>query len=131
MFNKSFRQNIAAVLLSLFALMQISPAYAGMLSNDELLGSHMESLSVDQLVLMVEREDVQQQLVELGVDPDMAKQRISQLSDAEVRVLSQHMNELPAGSGVLGTVVLIFIVFIVTDMLGATDVFPFVKNINK
>jgi hypothetical protein len=42
------------------------------------------------------------------------------------------MNQVPAGGeSVIGILLLLFIIFIITDMLGATDIFPFVKNINK
>jgi hypothetical protein len=50
------------------------------------------------------------------------------MTDEEVRALNQKMDEMPAGSGVVGAVVLIFLVLLITDIAGLTDVFPFVKK---
>jgi hypothetical protein len=52
------------------------------------------------------------------------------MTDQEVARLNQHLAELPAGGDVLGVILILFIVFIITDMLGATDIFPFVKPVN-
>ena len=53
-------------------------------------------------------------------------------SDEEIRQIAGHMDELPAGEGGLGVVVgailIIFLVLLITDILGVTDVFPFVKK---
>jgi len=58
----------------------------------------------------------------------MAKQRVASMTDEEVRALNQKIDEMPAGSGVVGAVVLIFLVLLITDIAGLTDVFPFVKK---
>lgn len=51
------------------------------------------------------------------------------LTDAEVARINQRVAELPAGGSALGVVLFIFIVFIITDALGVTDIFPFVHPI--
>jgi hypothetical protein len=58
----------------------------------------------------------------------MAKQRVSSMTDEEVRALNQKMDEMPAGSGVVGALVLIFVVLLFTDIMGWTDVYPFVNK---
>ena len=78
------------------------------------------------------REDVRQQLVALGIDPDEAAQRSSALSDDEVRQIAGKLDELPAGEGAVGVLVaailILLLVLIITDLIGATDVFPFIKS---
>jgi hypothetical protein len=80
----------------------------------------------------LQREDVQQTMVEQGTDPIEAQKRVDNLSDAEVLRLAQTIEQLPAGAGAIGTIVgaavLIFIVLLVTDLLGLTHVFPFVNR---
>jgi hypothetical protein len=78
---------------------------------------------------LLEREDLQQQLTALGVDVNDARNRVAGLTDAEVARISQRLAELPAGGDVLGVIVLIFIIFIITDAIGATDIFPFVHPV--
>jgi len=67
----------------------------------------------------------------MGVDPVAAKARVNQLNDDELAVLLENIDSLPAGGDIGGLLVTVFIVLVITDLLGATDVFPFVKNINK
>ena len=58
----------------------------------------------------------------------MLEQRLASLTPQELQTLNQQIDELPNG-GIIGTLVLIFLVFVITDALGATDLFPFVDPI--
>lgn len=118
--------------LSLLALwgLQLQPLQAAMITNNDLLQTQ-ESASFQQVTGLLQAEQIQQQLIELGVDPEAASLRISQMTSDEIAELNHNLEQLPAGSGIIGALVTIFIVLVITDMLGATDIFPFVKNINK
>ena len=51
------------------------------------------------------------------------------LTDAEVAALSGKLDEIPAGGdGIVGALLVVFLVLLVTDIMGLTDVFPFVRN---
>ena len=65
-----------------------------------------------------------QTLEKYGVDKDQISQRLDRLSHQELQQLAQKTDELPAGQSVLGAVVLILLILIVLDLLGATDIFP-------
>lgn len=92
------------------------------LSNPEILYSRAD---LQQLVL---REDLQQQLITLGVDPVQIQSRLDSMTNSEISYLSAEISELPAGGDALTTLALVFIVLLVTDILGYTDLFPFVKK---
>jgi hypothetical protein len=78
---------------------------------------------------MLERADIQERLRALGVDPAAAALRVGALSDREVAQLAGEIGNAPAGgTDVLGFVLVIFLVLLVTDILGFTEVFPFVKH---
>ena len=81
-----------------------------------------------ELTTFLTRSDVQTQLVSLGVDHNQAAARIAALSDDEVQQLYGKMQTLPAGGDILGTLVFIFLVLLVTDLLGLTSVFPFTHH---
>ncbi len=121
------------VALACFVLLlgQLSPAAASMVGTAEAL--QQEHLSVDRAALteMIDRQAVTDQLRELGVEPEAAKERVAAMTDEEIQQLNQHLAEMPAGGDVLGVLLLLFIVFVITDMLGATDIFTFVHPINK
>ena len=119
------------VALSFFGL-QIagSVAQASMVGTGELLQSQQVQTDRVDLEVLLDRDDVRTQLIDMGVDIDDAKLRISQLTDTELATLSQHMAELPAGgNSVLGALLLIFIVFVITDVIGATNIFTFIHPV--
>jgi hypothetical protein len=81
---------------------------------------------------MLNRSDVAQALMDKGVDMDAARARVDALSDAEVQSLAQQLDTAPAGaSDVLGVIVFIFVLLLITDILGLTKVFPFTRSIRR
>ena len=83
---------------------------------------------------MLAREDIQKALIDRGIDPVEAQARVGTLTDREAVQFADTMEQLPAG-GVIGYIVglavLVFLVLLVTDILGYTDIFPFVKKTVK
>jgi len=124
-------QKAKRVLAGLMAVLMLSvtvnQAQAAMISNQAIV----QQLDRQQAVALFDRADVQEQLTQLGVDSELAKSRVAAMSDAEIAQLNQHLADQPAGQDILGLAFMVFVVFVITDMLGATDVFPFVKNINR
>ena len=121
------------LILSLLAMFfaQLTPLQAAMIDNSTLVQQAQNQFDRQHLLTMLDRGEVRQQLTEMGVEPEMAKTRVANMTDAEVAQLNQKIEQLPAGAGILELAVLLFIVFLITDMLGATDIFPFVKSINN
>lgn len=80
---------------------------------------------------VLSRKDVQAVLMAQGVDPLEAQARVASLSDAEVVRLAEQVEHLPAGGGAIGVIVgaavLVFVILLITDILGYTDIFPFVN----
>ncbi|WP_353889121.1 PA2779 family protein [uncultured Spongiibacter sp.] len=40
------------------------------------------------------------------------------------------MDDMPAGAGAVGLLALLVLIFFITDILGVTDIFPFVNPAN-
>jgi hypothetical protein len=126
-----FLKKFSSLLLAAALLgAQVAPAQAAMVGTAQALAAEQGRLDRDELVSLLQREDLQRQLSALGVDVQHAKERVAALTDAEVARINQRLAELPAGGSALGVVLFIFIVFIITDALGVTDIFPFVHPIN-
>ena len=124
-------QRVLCLLLSLsLIVLPIGPVQAAMVDNGQLLGEVQAELNRSDVLQILERAEAQQQLMSLGVSPDRVKERVSHMTDQEVAQLNQHLGDLPAGGDVLGVILVLFIVFIITDMLCATNIFPFVKPVN-
>jgi hypothetical protein len=78
----------------------------------------------------LERADVASALQERGVDLDQARARVAALTDDEVAHVAQTLETAPVGAGdILGTIVFIFVVLLITDILGFTKIFPFTRSI--
>jgi hypothetical protein len=82
------------------------------------------------LAATLARADVAAGLRDRGVDPAEALARVQSLDDHEVQRLAQQIDAAPAGAAdILGTIVFIFVLLLVTDILGFTKVFPFTRSI--
>jgi len=122
----------SALLIVAFACLGLqAPAQAGMVDTGTVLGQELAASERARVLAALERQDVQQDLADLGVDPQAARDRVLALSDAEVRQMAGNLDQLPAGGDALGVVVFIFVLLLITDILGYTDIFPFVKKTVK
>ena len=76
------------------------------------------------------RADVAAGLAERGVSVDAARARVAALTDDEVAAVANAIDTAPAGSAdVLGVLLTVFIILLVTDILGFTKVFPFTRSV--
>ena len=126
---------VIAVSMAFVMLMTSLPfnfAQAAMVTTDQVVIQSEAADDRARVMRFMAREDVRQQLQALGIDPDEAAQRTESLSDDEIRQITQKMDELPAGQSVIGLlvfiVVVLFLVLLITDLVGATDVFPFINK---
>lgn len=108
---------------------QVAPVQAAMIGTGQVLAADQGRIDRDRLASLLEREDLQRQLSAMGVDAKDARTRVAGLTDAEVARINQRIAELPAGGDALGVILLIFIIFVITDAIGATDIFPFVHPV--
>jgi hypothetical protein len=114
-----FRRSIASLLILSLALPL--PVHAGLVTTESLLER-------ERIATLFERADVQAQLQVYGVSPAEVNARVAALTDAEAAELAARIEELPAGGiSILGAILLVFLVLLVTDILGYTKIFPFTK----
>ena len=127
--KSSLMKRIMVLLISVSFFSTYSlPAWSGIVTTDQLLQQQLEVLNKSSLVAMLDRDDVRQQLVERGVDPDYAKARIAALSDAQIEELKDSIDTLPAGSGVVGILIAVLLVLIILDIVGVTNIFSFIHS---
>lgn len=128
MLTHAFVRRLAAVLVALqFALFaQLPLAQAAMLGTPQVLQEQRQPVDRQQLLNMLDDQQVQQKLEELGVDRQQVAARINRLTTAELAQFNQQLAQEPAG-GIVGVIILLLVIFIITDMLCATDIFSFVK----
>jgi hypothetical protein len=107
----------------------IGYASAGVYSSDHAITQQQYEFNKQQVIALVDSVAVQEKLTSLGVDPADAKMRVDSMTNDELIAFNQNMNEMPAG-GIVGAVVTVLAVIAILDLLGVTDVYPFIRPIN-
>ncbi|WP_213663617.1 PA2779 family protein [Stutzerimonas stutzeri] len=133
MFSSSLLKRVAAVVAALHFMMvaQIPMAQAAMIGTPEVIAEQQQQVDRQQLLTMLDDQDVQKKLESMGVDRTQVEKRINSLTPAELAQFNQQLDQAPAGAGVVGIIVLFLVIFIITDMLCATNIFNFVNCINR
>lgn len=128
--NKS--KNILTWVLTLAILgsSTTTPAHAALVTTAELIApSSSAKAERARIQDWLTREDVARRLQEYGVNAADAQARVAALTDDEARALGKKIDTLPAGGDVIGVLFTVFIILLVTDILGFTKVFPFTRSI--
>ena len=127
-----------SLLMAMVMLMVAGPvqtAAAAMIGTRTAVDAQKIQDTRETLNRLLARQDVQAALIDPGIQPDEARQRVAGLTDGEVMQIAEQLDQLPAGAGFLelvGIVVVVgFLVFLITDMLGFTDIFPFINASGK
>jgi hypothetical protein len=130
----AIRKPLAILLVLTFVSLTIvgTRAQAALVGTSQILDQGYQEVDRDRLRAFLDRAEVRTQLEALGVDRDIARARIDSLTNEEVADLVDRLDQLPAGGDGFGTLVgaalLVFIILLITDLLGLTDIFPFVKK---
>jgi hypothetical protein len=127
-FSQSMKKSITGLVILAVALsVTWAPTHAAMVSTEEILNQCQTDR--DRLSMVLERSEVRAALEAWGVSSDEAAARIEILTDQEVVQLADQLDQMPAGGSALGILVgaalFVFLVLLITDILGYTDVFPF------
>ena len=125
-------RKLSQFMIVLIMLSGLMSAYsqAAMVSTSDVINLDGTTYTTQDLQTALATEELKQQLDSLGVDATELNDRIASLTVEEIQQLNVELEQQAAGAGVLGILLTIFIVFIVTDMLCATNIFNFVNCIN-
>lgn len=69
------------------------------------------------------REDVKRAMIALGVDPAAARERAASLTSSELAALESELERLPAGGDFFAVVGIVFVVLIILELVGVTNIF--------
>jgi len=130
MIMKKLKQLVAWLLIATTCnLAQFIPANATMVATDQLVDAVRVQEGRDRLNGFLARADVRSQLEQMGVSPADAQARADAMTDEEIQRLGGKIDQLPAGGDFLGAIVFIFVLLLITDILGLTKIFPFTRPI--
>ena len=122
--NHRFTVAVATVAaLSVCGIGFAPAASAGVVSTTEAiqLSSHQDRLT--KVATLLKQEEVAGLLVEHGVQPEAVAARLDRLTGAELVRLEQALESGIAGGDALGLIGAVFLVLLILELVGVTDVF--------
>lgn len=131
---QTIRKNLRHVSFFLAILMAMttvwsSAATADVIGTGELLTEQRADLDRESLLNMLEQQEVKDKLADMGVSQEVVEERIQNLTPSELAEFEQQLAQAEVGEGVVGIIVLFLLVFIITDLLCATNLFSFINCI--
>jgi hypothetical protein len=125
-----FRRFVALYVAgAMLALGSLAPAARaeGLVSTAAVVAEARSDATRARLHDLANRPEIAAELARQGLAPDQARASIDALSDAELAAIAGKLDEQPAGAwvgAVLAAGLIVFLVLLFTDIIGATDVFP-------
>lgn len=125
---KFFRQAIVySLIFSLPLIGMLETAHATLIPTDQFAAANHFAADRAKAKQMLSHPALVRQLESMGVSPEQARLRVDALTDEELARVADQADSLPAGGDFFGAVGAIFIILLVTDILGLTKVFPFIR----
>ena len=119
-----FKSSIAAcVSASMILLGTPSMSAAAMIGAETLASQSLRADTEARVQTLLSRDDVQSKLIAWGVDVEKAKSRANAMSDAELQRVAYALDQQPAGGDIIVLVGVVFVVLLVLELVGVTNVF--------
>jgi len=118
------KSNTSVIALVLAATMITSslPVHAGIVGTEQMVTQETRATSLSRIESALAGAEVAAQLEAWGVAPEAVAERVAAMSDIELQQLAETMETDPAG-GVLAVIGLVFVVLLVLEVTGATNIF--------
>ena len=100
-----------------------TPALAAVVSTEQMMSQGASTQDRAAVDTFLARADVRDQLQAWGVAPSVVEQRVASLSDQELQELSLKIQEQPAGGDVIAVIGIVFLVLLILELVGVTNVF--------
>ena len=124
-------RKLALSMLVIVGVMSLSvPAQAAMVGTGQIVGV-AGGQTLNPVAMQQKRDWIQVQLEEAGISPADSVLRVSSMSDEQVIQIHKRMDEMPAGAGAAGAILLVLAILAITDLMGVTDIFPFIRPMEK
>lgn len=111
------------IVFSSVSLATAQTASAAVVGTRAVMEESQRTETVARVQAGLDRADIQAQFAALGVDAEVAKARVAALSDEELRYLDGQLAEMPAGSSLLAVIGIVFVVLLILELVGVTDIF--------
>ena len=100
-----------------------SVVHAGMIGTNDVLNLQERTVIIDKAARFLAQDKVTELLLDLGVNQQTVSERVALLTDDELMQLSENIDQAPAGAGAVEVIGILFIVLIILELVGVTDIF--------
>ena len=112
------------IIMAVLMLLISSPSQsvlAALINTETVLAENQSQESQQYLLQLLAREDVRSTLIAQGIDPQEAEARIASLSDSEIIKLSDQIENLRAGQGVIeltiGVLIIVLLIVLIIKLV--------------
>lgn len=111
-------------------LLPVAPVHAALVGTQQLVSTAQTATNRERIRTFLARQEVHDMLQQRGVDANVALSRVDAMTDSEVQTVATQLDQLPAGGmGIISAAVFIFVLLLITDILGLTKIFPFTRPV--
>ena len=111
------------VSLAVMSLGFVQAASGEIIGTQQMLDEQTRSASINRVQSVIAQDAVAVQLAEYGVDADVIAERMQGMTNAELLQLEQSIDQQIAGEGALGVIGTVFLVLLILELVGVTDIF--------
>lgn len=121
----NFRTIVSHLTAVCLLLVQLAlPAHAAVVPTRQYIDVQHRAGLMATIDATLARDDVRNELIAMGVDPDDALARAGALSDAELEQLAGQLESLPAGGdATLALIGAVFVVLLILELTGVINIF--------
>jgi hypothetical protein len=114
---------ILSMIMSLLGIGLPQIASAGLIGTQSVVNAQEREDRLQRIDRVLSKDAVQDQMVSMGIDPVDAQARVATLTNEELLQLEQSIDEMPAGGSAVAVVGVVFIVLMVLELVGVTNIF--------
>lgn len=109
--------------LAFLFTMLVGGVSAAMVGTESAVNAGQRAERIAEIQDWMMQDEIRDQLVAMGVDPASAAERVAVMTNEELRALHGNIENLPAGAGVLEVIGIVFVVLLILELVGVTNLF--------
>ena len=111
------------------SMLMTSAAHAAYVPSTQAFQTQQTTQYRADIEAALDKEQFRAALEAQGVSADEVKERLAMLSPSQIEQLKTQLDTLPAGEGAVGIIIgaalFVFVVLLITDLVGETDAYDF------
>jgi hypothetical protein len=122
--SNSLRMNVLRLVsIALISVGWVQVSVADVIGTQYIVESETRAATISKVEQLLVQEQVAEQLQTFGIDADDVSLRLQGMTTAELLSLEGQLDSQIAGSGALSVIGAVFLVLLILELVGITDIF--------